>query len=36
MPISWDELNKIKPDGITLRKAIKRIKLNDPWKNFFK
>lgn len=36
MPISWNELNTIKPDSITLKKALKRIKLKDPWKDFFK
>ena len=36
IPISWDELDKIKPNEITLKKAIKRLKLKDPWHNFFK
>lgn len=36
MPISWDELDKIKPNGITLKKAIKMLNDKDPWKNFFK
>jgi len=36
MPISWDELDKIKPNEITMKKALKRIKLKDPWKDFFK
>lgn len=35
-PISWDELDKIKPNEITLRKALKKIKEPDTWKNFFK
>ena len=35
-PISWDELEKIKPNEITLKKALIKIKENDPWKNFFK
>jgi len=34
MPIFWDELYKIKPDDITIRKAIKRLKKPNPWKNF--
>ena len=34
MPISWDELNKIKPDGITMKIALKKIKQKDPWKGF--
>jgi len=36
MPIYWEELDKIKPNEITLKKAIKRLKLRDPWHNFFK
>ena len=35
-PISWNELDKTKPNEITLRKALKKIKEPDPWKNFFK
>lgn len=35
-PISWMELDKIKPDGITLKNIYKRLKLKDPWTNFFK
>jgi len=35
-PISWKELDKIKPNQITLRKALKKIKEKDPWINFFK
>lgn len=34
MPIKWSELNKIKPDEITIDKAIKRLNRVDPWKNF--
>lgn len=34
MPISWDELDKIKPDSITLKKALIKIKERDPWKDF--
>ena len=33
MPISWNELNKIKPDEITIEEAIKRLKRKDPWQN---
>lgn len=36
MPISWDELDTIKPDSITLKKALNKIKEKDPWKDFFK
>ncbi len=35
-PISWTDLDKIKPNEITLKKALKKIKDADPWKNFFK
>ena len=35
MPISWQELDKIKPDEITLKEAIKRLKRKDPWQDFF-
>lgn len=35
-PINWNELDKIRPDQITLRKALKKIKEKDPWINFFK
>ena len=33
MPISWNELDKIKPDEITIEQALKRIKRRDPWEN---
>ena len=36
MPIAWNELDKIKPNEITLKKALKKIKERDPWQNFFK
>lgn len=35
MPIRWSELDKVKPDGITMEEAIKRIKRKDPWEGFF-
>ena len=35
MPISWDELDKIKPNEITIDKALKMIKKKDPWEDFF-
>ena len=35
MPIAWSELDKIKPDGITMELAIKRLKRKDPWEDFF-
>ncbi len=36
MPIFWEELNKIKPNEITIFNIEKRIKLSNPWENFFK
>ena len=35
MPIAWNGLDKIKPNEITIYKAIKRLKKKDPWKDFF-
>lgn len=35
MPIGWDELDKVAPDGITIRDALERIASGDPWKDFF-
>lgn len=35
-PISWRELDKIKPNEITLCVALKRLKKRDPWANFLK
>ena len=35
MPISWSELDKIKPDEITIAEALKRLKRKDPWKNLY-
>ncbi len=35
MPIAWSDLNKIKPNEITMDKALKMIKKKDPWKDFF-
>jgi len=35
MPIFWDELNTIKPDGITIKKAIKRLSEKDPWEELY-
>lgn len=34
MPIKWSELDKVKPDEITIDKAIKRLNRVDPWKDF--
>lgn len=35
MPIAWDELDTVAPDGITMADAILRARGNDPWKGFF-
>lgn len=35
MPITWNELDKIKPNEITIDKAITRLKKKDPWEDFF-
>jgi bifunctional non-homologous end joining protein LigD len=36
MPIAWDELDKVAPDGINMAEALRRIDGNDPWKDFFR
>lgn len=36
MPIHWDELDTIPPDGIDMLEALKRLNGDDPWKDFFK
>lgn len=35
MPIGWDELDTVAPDGITMADALSRLAGNDPWKDFF-
>ncbi|WP_331660913.1 non-homologous end-joining DNA ligase LigD, partial [Lachnoclostridium sp.] len=35
MPIAWEELDTIAPDGITMADALLRINGKDPWKDFF-
>lgn len=35
MPIKWSELDKVKPDEITIDKALARLKRKDPWDGFF-
>lgn len=35
LPIGWDELDTIAPDGIDMREALKRLAQDDPWKNFY-
>lgn len=36
MPISWKELDFIRPNEITLKKALDLIRKRNPWYNFFK
>ena len=36
MPISWDELYTVAPNGIGMEDALLRIEGNDPWEDFFK
>jgi len=36
MPIAWDELDTIAPDGIDMAEALRRIKNKDPWQYFFR
>ncbi len=35
MPISWEELDVIAPNGISMEDALLRVKGDDPWKDFF-
>jgi len=35
MPISWDDLDKVAPDGIDIKEALLRISRPDPWEGFF-
>jgi bifunctional non-homologous end joining protein LigD len=35
MPIAWDELDAVAPDGVTMADALARIRRGDPWKGFF-
>lgn len=35
MPIRWSELDKVKPNEITITTALKRLKRKDPWVGFF-
>lgn len=36
MPITWDELNTVAPDGIDMAEAIRRVAGPDPWEDFFR
>ncbi len=35
MPIAWEELDTVTPSGINMKDAIDRLRLKDPWENFF-
>ncbi len=35
MPISWKELDKVKPNEIGITEALKRLKRKNPWEDFF-
>lgn len=35
MPITWEELDTVAPDGINMEEALRRVGGNDPWKDFF-
>ncbi|ODA39453.1 ATP-dependent DNA ligase clustered with Ku protein, LigD [Desulfosporosinus sp. BG] len=36
MPIAWDELDRVAPDGVNMAEALRRISGNDPWNDFFR
>ncbi|MCU6711383.1 DNA ligase D [Paenibacillus sp. J5C_2022] len=36
MPILWDELDTVAPDGVNMADALLRIGGSDPWKDFFR
>ncbi len=35
MPITWEELDTVAPDGVNMAEALRRIGGSDPWKDFF-
>ena len=35
MPIAWDELDTVTPNGIDMAEALNRVCKDDPWKDFF-
>ena len=35
MPVAWEELDTVAPDGVTMADALSRIGGGDPWKDFF-
>jgi len=36
MPITWEELDTVAPDGVTMTDALLKLGSIDPWKDFFK
>lgn len=36
MPIAWDELETVAPDGIDMAEAMRRKDSTDPWQDFFR
>ncbi|EGO63117.1 DNA ligase D [Acetonema longum] len=36
MPLAWDELDTVAPDGIDMAEALRRIGDADPWQDFFR
>jgi bifunctional non-homologous end joining protein LigD len=36
MPIGWEELDSVEPDGIDMTEALVRFGQEDPWKDFFR
>jgi len=36
MPIGWDELDIVAPNGVNMAEALRRIGGNDPWNDFFR
>lgn len=35
LPITWEELDTIDPNGIDMEQALTRLEQNDPWEGFF-
>ena len=35
MPIAWEELDTVAPNGVNMGEALRRISGNDPWQDFF-
>ncbi|MDD2234852.1 MAG: DNA ligase D [Desulfitobacteriaceae bacterium] len=36
MPIAWEELDTVSPDGVNMAEALQRIGGADPWEDFFR